>query len=267
MGATFPTARPVSDASGATIDGVPLAAADEALSAPQLRSRANVELLRQAAIRAGLLAADDPVPVRGIVSEAAASAIETLLDRELVQAEADEESCRRFHAANAARFAVGERARLRHVLFAVTAGVDVDALRQRAEDCLLDLRARRHGEADRFIEAAAQLSNCPSGRDGGELGWLTAAECAPEFAGEVFGHPEVGVLPRLVRSRFGFHVVEVLERDAGTVPPYEAVRAAVRQTLERQAYATALRQYLQVLAAQARLEGVDLETADTPLVQ
>jgi peptidyl-prolyl cis-trans isomerase C len=184
-----------------------------------------------------------------------------------VQAEADEESCRRFHAANAARFAVGERARLRHVLFAVTAGVDVDALRQRAEDCLLDLRARRHGEADRFIEAAAQLSNCPSGRDGGELGWLTAAECAPEFAGEVFGHPEVGVLPRLVRSRFGFHVVEVLERDAGTVPPYEAVRAAVRQTLERQAYATALRQYLQVLAGQARLEGIDLETADTPLVQ
>jgi len=41
----------------------------------------------------------------------------------------------------------------------------------------------------------------------------------------------------------------------------------VRQTLERQAYATALRQYLQLLAGQARLEGIDLETADTPLVQ
>lgn len=266
MNATF-TARPASGATVATVDGVALAAADEALTAQQLRSRANVELLRQAAIRAGLLPADDPAPAGGIVSEAAAVAIETLLDRELVQAEADEETCRRFHAANAARFAVGERARLRHVLFAVTAGVDVDALRKRAEDCLLDLRARRHGEADRFIEAAARLSNCPSGQDGGQLGWLTAADCAPEFAGEVFGHPEVGVLPRLVRSRFGFHVVEVLERDAGTIPSYESVRAAVRQTLERQAYATALRQYLQVLAGQARLEGVDLDAADTPLVQ
>jgi peptidyl-prolyl cis-trans isomerase C len=59
----------------------------------------------------------------------------------------------------------------------------------------------------------------------------------------------------------------VLERDAGTIPPYESVRAAVRQTLERQAYATALRQYLQVLAGPARLEGVDLDAADTPLVQ
>jgi peptidyl-prolyl cis-trans isomerase C len=267
MSATFTAARPASGATVASIDGVALAAADEVLGAQQLRSRASIELLRQGAIRAGLLPADDPVPVGGIISEAAAVAIETLLDRELVGVEADEETCRRFHAANAARFAVGERARLRHVLFAVTAGVDVDALRKRAEDCLLDLRARRHGEADRFVEAAARLSNCPSGQDGGQLGWLTAAECAPEFASEVFGRPEVGVLPRLVRSRFGFHVVEVLERDPGTIPPYEAVRAAVQQTLERQAYATALRQYLQVLAGQARIEGVDLDAASTPLVQ
>jgi peptidyl-prolyl cis-trans isomerase C len=267
MSATHTAERVAAAATGASIDGIPLAATDEVLSAAQLRSRASVELLRQAAIRAGLLAADDPAPVGGIASEAAAAAIEALLDRELVQAEADEETCRRFHAANPARFALGERARLRHVLFAVTAGVDVDALRQRAEACLLDLRARRHGEADRFIEAAARLSNCPSGQDGGQLGWLTAADCAPEFAGEVFGHPEVGVLPRLVRSRFGFHVVEVLERDPGTIPPYESVRAAVRQTLERQAYATALRQYLQVLAGQARVEGIDLDAASTPLVQ
>jgi len=256
-----------SHAATATVDGVPLAAADEALTAQQLRSRASVELLRQAAIRAGLLPADDPAPARGVVSEAAAVAIEQLLDQELVRPEADEATCRRYHAANPKRFAVGERVRVRHVLFAVTPGVDVDALRRRAEDCLLDLRARRHGEADRFVEAAARLSNCPSGQDGGALGWLTAADCAPEFASEVFGHPEVGVLSRLVRSRFGFHVVEVLERDAGTVPPYEAVRAAVRQALERHAYATALRQYVEVLAGQAHVDGVDLDTASSPLVQ
>ncbi|HET9024115.1 MAG TPA: peptidylprolyl isomerase [Burkholderiaceae bacterium] len=250
-----------------TVEGVPLAAPDEALSVHDLRSRASIELLRQAAMRAGLLPADDLAPVRGVISEAAANAIESLLERELARPAADDATCRRYHAANTARFAVGEQARLRHVLFAITPGVDVDALRQRAEACLLDVRARRKGDDDRFGVAAAQWSNCPSGREGGELGWLTAAECAPEFASEVFGHPEVGVLPRLVRSRFGFHVVEVLERRAGAVPPYEAVREAVRQTLERQAYATALRQYVQLLAGQARLDGIDLDAASTPLVQ
>ena len=41
----------------------------------------------------------------------------------------------------------------------------------------------------------------------------------------------------------------------------------MRLTLERQAYATALRQYLQLLAGRARIEGVDLDAASTPLVQ
>jgi peptidyl-prolyl cis-trans isomerase C len=99
------------------------------------------------------------------------------------------------------------------------------------------------------------------------LGWLTAAECAPEFAREVFGQPEIGVLPRLVRSRFGFHVVEVLERSAGTVPSFEEVHAAVSQALDRQAYANALRQYLQLLAGAACIEGIELDAAATPLVQ
>jgi peptidyl-prolyl cis-trans isomerase C len=254
-------------AEAAAINGVALAASDEALSADELRSRANLELLRQAAMRAGLLTLDDPAPQRGVISEAAADAIDTLLDQQLVRPRPDEETCRRYHAANPARFAVGERVRLRHVLFAVTPGVDLDALRRRAESCLIDLRARTHAEADRFPQAAAQLSNCPSGADGGKLGWLTATECAPEFSREVFGHPEVGVLPRLVRSRFGFHVVEVLERDAGTVPAYEDVQDAVRLALDRQAFSTALRQYLQLLAGEARVEGVELATAATPLVQ
>jgi len=99
------------------------------------------------------------------------------------------------------------------------------------------------------------------------LGWLGAEDCAPEFAHELFGRSEVGVLPRLVHSRFGLHVVEVLEREPGAAQPFEAVRAAVANSLRQQAFVTALRQYLSLLAGQARLEGVELDAAGTPLVQ
>jgi len=75
------------------------------------------------------------------------------------------------------------------------------------------------------------------------------------------------VLPRLVATRFGLHVVEVLAREPGAQPAYEAVRSAVAQALRQQAFATALRQYLQLLAGQAELQGVELEAAATPLVQ
>ena len=84
------------------------------------------------------------------------------------------------------------------------------------------MRCHRDDEADRFAAAAAELSNCPSGAQGGDLAWLTRDDCAPEFAREVFAGPEIGVLPRLVHSRFGLHVVEVQARGAGADQPCAA---------------------------------------------
>jgi peptidyl-prolyl cis-trans isomerase C len=251
----------------ARVNGILLADENETLSPEELRQRACSELLRQGAMQAGLLAADDPAPSGGAMSEAASAAIEALLDRELAVPQPSEEACRRYHAAQSGRYAIGERVQVRHVLFAVTPGVDVNALRQRAEGCLLDVRCAAADGEDRFALAAAATSNCPSGADGGALGWLTRDDCAPELASELFGKPEVGVLPRLVHSRFGLHVVEVLAREPGRVPAFEAVKSAVAQALRQQTFTTALRQYLQLLAGQAHLEGVDLEGSATPLVQ
>ena len=87
------------------------------------------------------------------------------------------------------------------------------------------------------------------------------------MARQVFGHAEVGGLPRLVHTRFGLHVLEVLERKPGVAQSFASVRAAVALSLRQQTYVNALRQYLQVLAGAAVLEGVDLDAAATPLVQ
>jgi peptidyl-prolyl cis-trans isomerase C len=245
-----------------TVGGVPVVlAAETELDAGERRQRVCTELLRQAAMRAGLLAADDPAPLAGAISSAASTAIETLLDQALPQAEPDEAACRRHFEAHTARHAVGERLLLRHVLFAITPGLDLAAMRRRAEACLLELRAaqRAPGEADAFAETARQWSNCPSGAEGGALGWLQADDCAEEFARAVFGATEVGVLPRLVTSRHGLHVVEVLAREPGRVPAFEEVRGAVALALAQQRFATELRRYLDTLAAAAEIEGLDFE--------
>jgi peptidyl-prolyl cis-trans isomerase C len=209
-------------------------------------------------------AADAPTP-DGVISEAAAAAIDALLERSLQVPEPSEEACRRHHAAQEGAWRTGERVRVRHILFAVTPGVDVAALRKHAEPIFLDVRCQDRLET--FAEAARKWSNCPSGAQGGDLGWLTAADCAPEFAREIFGRTEVGVLPRLVQSRFGLHVVEVLERVPGASQPFAAVHGAVATALRRQAYVTALRQYLSLLAGEAAVEGVALEASETPLVR
>ncbi len=75
------------------------------------------------------------------------------------------------------------------------------------------------------------------------------------------------MLPRLVHSRFGLHVVEVLAREAGQDQPFELVRGAVAMSLRQKTYVTALRQYLGLLAGQAEIAGVDIDASDSPLVQ
>ncbi len=251
----------------ARINGVPLHVQHAAPPPDELRQRACTELLRQAAQQAGLLSVADVVSTDGVISEAAASAIESLLEQQLNVPEPSEEACRRHYAAHHGTYRTGERVLARHILFAVTPGVDVVALRKRAETILLDVRCHDGKTGDRFANAACASSNCPSGAQGGDLGWLRAADCAPEFARELFGHAEVGVLPRLVHSRFGLHVVEVLAREPGVAQSFDAVHGAVAMSLRQLAYVTALRQYLRLLAGEADVTGVDLDAADTPLVQ
>ena len=251
----------------ARINGVALHGPGETLDADSLRQRACTELLRQEAMRRGLLGADDAPALDGASSEAASAAIEALLAAQLDVPEPSDQACRRHFDAQPSRWRSGDRAQVRHLLFAVTPGVDVRRLRDRAESALLELRCHRDGEADRFPALAAELSNCPSGADGGALGWLTREDCAPEFAREVFAGPEIGVLPRLVHSRFGLHVVQVLARESGSTPAFETVRGAVALALRQQTFVSALRQYLQLLAGAAKVEGVVLDSADTPLVQ
>ena len=262
------TTTPQATAPIARVNGVALNTQAEALTADELRQRACSELLRQAAIAQGFLSSLDAAGVDGLLSEEASTAIEALLEQNLELPEPSDEACQRHHAAHQARYSTGERVLLRHILFAVTQGVDVVALRNRAETTLLDVRCHDSADTtDRFAKAASTQSNCPSGAEGGALGWLTAADCAPEFAKEVFGLSDVGVLPRLVHSRFGLHVVEVQERVAGAPQSFESVRGAVAMALRQTSYVTALRQYLSLLAGQAVLHGVDLDAVDTPLVQ
>jgi peptidyl-prolyl cis-trans isomerase C len=254
----------------AQINGVPLHGEGESPDPESLRQRAYSELLRQAAQRGGLLAVGDLPALDGILSEAASDAVEALLERELNLPEPDERACRRYFEAHPARYRLGERVQARHILFAVTPGVDVAALRQRAEGILVALRCEAL-DSSAFAKAAAEFSNCPSAEQGGDLGWLMASDCAPEFGSALFAQDEanahIGVLPRLISTRFGFHIVQVSARQAGLAQSFESVHGAVAQLLRQQAYMTALRQYLSLLAGQAAVEGVSLDAADSPLLQ
>ncbi len=251
------------------INGVLLHASDPDQSADQLRELAFAELLRQQAVREGLLP-HHPGLMSPALNEAQRAVIESMLDRAVVSPLPTAEECRRYFDAHLSQFVVGHALHLRHILFAVTPGVNVQALAVHAEKALLSLLGNQVPET-RFATLAAQLSNCPSSSVGGDLGWLAPDDCAPELARELFHQPHsarnLGVQTRLFQTRFGFHIIELLARREGRQLSFDDVSARVATQLATQSRAKALQHYMRVLVGQAKVEGLALEGADSPLLQ
>ena len=90
------------------------------------------------------------------------------------------------------------RAKARHILVPTEA------------ECL-KLKSAIEGGKD-FGEMARQHSQCPSKSRGGDLGEFGRGEMVPEFDVLVFTG-EVGKVLGPVKTRFGYHLIEVTQRD------------------------------------------------------
>jgi peptidyl-prolyl cis-trans isomerase C len=214
------------------------------------------ELLTRRATELGLLAFEH-------TEVEANAAIERLLDREVVTPAATDEECSRYYSLHPEQFSRGDLAFARHILFAVTPGAPIALIRTQAEKALTEVRA----EPSRFAELASRYSNCPSGEQGGNLGQLSRGECVPEFEQALFEGRATGVLPRLVNTRFGFHIVAIDQRVPGQLVPYQAVREQIAARLYAVVQEKALKQYVQILAGRAGVDLPGVEVLSSPLVQ
>lgn len=253
----------------AYINGIALHAAGQRPNEDELRERAYTELLRQQAVMKGLLPRHKELTAPEL-GEAERQIIEAMVDAEVQSPQPNEDECQRYFDANPSQFVVGQALHVRHILFAVTPGVNVHALTVHAEKALLEL-TRNDASPERFAQLAAELSNCPTSTQGGDLGWIGPDDCAPELANELFHQKHsqwgMGVHPRLIHTRFGFHIIEVLNRRAGKQPAYAEVHERIKALLAMQSRARALHQYMSLLVGEAQLDGIELEGADSPLVQ
>ncbi len=76
----------------------------------------------------------------------------------------------------------------------------------------VELKAKIEAGAD-FADVAKQHSSCPSSRQGGDLGEFGPGMMVPEFDKVVFS-AEVGKVQGPVKTQFGYHLLEVTERNA-----------------------------------------------------
>jgi peptidyl-prolyl cis-trans isomerase C len=227
-----------------TVNGV----AVDVTAYPSAEAAVGHELLRQRAVQLGLAPA-------GASQAAADAAIERLLHQEIAIVDPTAEECRRYYEAHLPEFTSGELVAARHILFQVTPRVHVPALRARAELTLAKLAS----EPQRFAALAGELSNCPSGRHGGNLGQLGRGDTVPEFEQALFNGTYTGVYPQLVRTRFGFHILCVERREPGRTLPFEVVQGRILDRLSERMSGGALARYVRQLAASAAVSGIEID--------
>lgn len=189
--------------------------------------------------------------------------IERLIEMEVTSPTPTDAECETYYRNKLEQFRNGDLVEASHILFQVTPRVPLDALRLKAQEVLQ--QALAHPE--QFAELARTYSNCTSSEVGGSLGQLTRGQTVPEFERVIFSLEPGKTAPKLLESRFGLHIVRVERRVEGGTLPFETIRADLARHLAEQVRARALRQYLKILVGQAHIQGIELDGAQTPLVQ
>ncbi len=126
------------------------------------------------------------------------------------------------YQAHPQRFQQPERVHARHILIpgsATDARAQAEALRQ----LLLQQRAS-------FEEMARQHSKDPgTAHKGGDLGFITRGKMVAPFEEAAFALEKPGQLSPVVETRFGFHVIELVEKRPAGLQPFDEVKAQLVQ--------------------------------------
>jgi peptidyl-prolyl cis-trans isomerase D len=181
-----------------------------------------------------------------------------------------QQEIQQYFAQHQADYALPEQARSRHILIKVAPGADAKtdaAAKAKAEGLLKQIQ----GGAN-FAELAKQNSDDPGSKDkGGELGFSRRGMMVPEFDNAIFTQ-KIGDT-KIVKSQFGYHIVQVEERQTAHSQSISEVLPTIQATLIRQKQAAAEENYARTLTSEAIKNGLEktaaahhLEVATTPLV-
>lgn len=157
------------------------------------------EILYHEAEKEGIL--DDPYVMHLAEKAKRTVIIEEYLRRELSKGlvTPSEEEVLAFYEENKDAFDNAETIRVRHIL------VDTQ---EEADEILEQLN-----EGESFSELAKAHSICPTGPDGGDLGFFKRGDMIAEFEDASFALKKPGDISDIVKTKYGYHIIKMEDKD------------------------------------------------------
>ena len=165
-----------------------------------------------------------------------------------------DQQAQQYYQAHLKDYQVQDQVKVRHILISVPKGADATtdaAAKARAEDVLKQLRA-----GGNWAELAKKYSDDPGSKEtGGELGFLQHGVTVPEFDKAAFSLSP-GQISDLVKTQFGYHIIQTEEKQTAHTKPFEEVRGTILATMVRDKEAQAAQAFAASLVSEAQKNGL-----------
>ena len=191
--------------------------------------------------------------------------IRVLLEKEVSVPEPDEDSCRRYYENNRAKLRSADLYEPAHIL--LQARRDDRKAYATARDEATALIGHLLENPAAFETIARERSDCRSGRDGGRLGQVGLGQTTPAFEKAMLAMSAGTLNPEPVETDYGVHILRLDRVETGEVPDFETARPLVEEFLRDASWRRAVAQFVSLLVGEAKIEGVELNGAASPLVQ
>lgn len=218
------------------------------------------EILLQEARRRQLPAAPE-VDERGRHETDDDALINALIRSVIKTPEPTQDEIARYYGANKARFRSPDLFEASHILIA--ARRDDQAAFAAAQTKAQALAADLADCPANFFGMAQVFSDCPSAREGGSLGQVSASEVTPEFAEALTKLAEGEVTREPVETRYGCHIIRLERCWPGKVLPLATVSGRIAAYLTERSERTAIAQFVARLVSAAKIYGIVLADAET----
>ena len=135
-----------------------------------------------------------------------------------------------YYQAHIDQYKLEDRAHVAHILFKTVGMTDAEAaeVKKKAEDVL---NKAKHG--GNFADLAKQYSEDTTKDKGGDLGWIVRGQTVPEFEAAAFSLPK-GSISDLVKTQYGFHIIQVIDRETARTQTLDEVKASIVNQLEQE---------------------------------
>jgi len=167
---------------------------------------------------------------------------------------------KQYYNQHAGEYNIPERVHVRHILVKTPPGADqktVDAAKAKAEDLLKQIQG-----GGNFEELAKKNSDDPgSAQKGGELPPFQHGAMVAEFEQAAFALQNKGQLSGLVKSEFGFHIIQLIDKQPAHTKSFEEVKAEIEPIVKQQKESKASDDLARAVAAQAAAKDLDQAAA------